>query len=223
ARTPAAPVRPHQPLGGGIEPADDLVFVDDVAWNVHALEGARNITANRLQARHACDSAVKRTATHRPFWAIFQKDVPQSLLSGATGLRYALPVGFAGLEDVFAAIDFVPNRTERLLLDPGLQLTKELGEIAGMLPEPCGHEVDVPPFVQRNRPSRCKPAGGAHGRGEIGDLEVDEIGEVRELSHSRPWPGEGRRRDRLGFARAPTTGLQLRAPSRAGLARPRPP
>ena len=115
---------------GGIEPADDLVFVDDVAWNIHALEGARNVTANCMQSRHPCDSAVKRTATHRPFWAIFQNEVRQS---GVAGLRYGLPVGFAGLEDIFAAIDFVPNRTERLLLDPGLQLTKEHGEIAGPL------------------------------------------------------------------------------------------
>src|SRR5512132_1055543 len=163
---------------------------------------------------------LKRTATHRPFWAFFQNEVRQS---GVAGLRYGLPVGFAGLEDIFAAIDFVPNRTERLLLNPGLQLTKEHGEIAGPLSEPCGHEVDVPPFVQRNRPSRRKPARETHGRGEIGDLEVNEISDFRQLSHSRPWPGEGRRRDRLGFARAPTAGPQLPAPSRGGSARPRPP
>jgi hypothetical protein len=33
------------------------VFVDDVAWNIHALEGARNVTANCMQSRHPCDSA----------------------------------------------------------------------------------------------------------------------------------------------------------------------
>src|SRR5512133_4256291 len=49
---------------GGIEPADDLVFVDDVAWNVHALQGAGNVTANSMQSGYPCDFAVKRTATH---------------------------------------------------------------------------------------------------------------------------------------------------------------
>jgi hypothetical protein len=94
-------------------------------------------------------------------------DVPQSLLSRAAGLRRAPPIGFAGPEDVFAAIDFEANRAEGLLFDPGLQVTKEHSEIRGALSEPCGHQVDVPPFMQRNRPSRRKPAGEAHGRGEM--------------------------------------------------------
>jgi hypothetical protein len=39
-----------QPPGGRIEPPDDLVFVDDVARDIHPLEGVRNITADPFQA-----------------------------------------------------------------------------------------------------------------------------------------------------------------------------
>ena len=103
-------------------------------------------------------------------------DVAQSLVSRAVRLRRALPVCFAGLEDVFAPIDLEANREEELLYDPGLQLTKEHSEIGGVISEPCGDQVDIALLVERNRPARRKPSCESHGRGEIGDLEGDEIG-----------------------------------------------
>ena len=103
-------------------------------------------------------------------------DVAQSLVSRAVRLRRALPVCFAGLEDVFTPIDLEANREEGLLYDPGLQLTKEHSEIGGVISEPCGDEVDVALLVERNRPARRKPSCESHGRGEIGELEGDELG-----------------------------------------------
>src|SRR5689334_4864755 len=61
-----------QPSGSRIDPPDDLVFVDDVAWDAHPLEGVGNITADRFQARHGLHSCVNRPGAHRPFWAIFE-------------------------------------------------------------------------------------------------------------------------------------------------------
>ena len=55
----AAPNVSHDPLGGGVQPADDPVRIDDVSGNPDTLDGIFDVAADPLELGHGFDSAPR--------------------------------------------------------------------------------------------------------------------------------------------------------------------